>query len=79
MYKAVQELTREIKPDHLLREESETLLCAIGREEWLIFEEDEDEEERPRNDGNAAAADDDSVVSNLISNIDLPTIQEDFL
>ena len=73
-----------------MREEFETLLCAIGREEWLIFEEDE---EGPRNDGdsdraaaaaateddNAAAADDDSVASNLISNIDLQTIREDFL
>ena len=89
-YKAVQELSRDIRSNHPLRDEIETLLCAIGREEWLIFEEDEDEEEGPRNDGdsnraaateddNAAATDDDSVVSNLISNIHLPTIREDFL
>ena len=32
-YKAVEELAREIKSSHPLRDEIETLLCAVGREE----------------------------------------------
>ena len=42
-YKAVQELSRDIRSNHPLRDEIETLLCAIGREEWLLLEEEEEE------------------------------------
>ena len=55
-YKAVQELAREIKPDHLLREEIETLLCAIGREEWLPLEEEGEPSTEDDLDPTAAAA-----------------------
>ena len=90
-YNAVQEFAREIKSDDLLRVEFETLLCVIGREAWLLLEEEEEEEEEePSTDDRTTttttttpAADDDdddgSPASNLISNIDLPTIRDDFL
>ena len=84
-YNAVQELAREIKSSHPLRDEFETLLCAVGREEWLLLEE-EDEDEEPStgavaadDDNTAAAADDDSVAYYLIINIDQQATRDDFL
>ena len=83
-YKAVEELAREIKPDHSLREEFETLLCTIGREAWLLLEEDKDKEPSDDADSeerttNSPPADDNSFASYLITNIEQQTVRDDFL
>ena len=66
-------------------------MCVIGRETWLLLEEEEEEPSTEDDldptaaaaaaaeDDNDAAVDDGSVASNLISNIYVQAIREDFL
>jgi hypothetical protein len=84
-YKAVEELSRDIKSNHPLRKEFETLLFAIGRKEWLLLEEEEEEEEPSAEDASnrtttpPTAADDDSLASYWISNIEQEVVRDEFL
>ena len=83
-YKAVEEVAREIKSDHSLREEFETLLCAIGREEWLLLEDEEEPSpgDRTTTTSTPPAADDDedsSLAKYLITNMDQQETRDDFL
>ena len=87
--KAVEERSREIKHDHPLREQYETVLSVAGRNEWLPLEEEEEEADdldpttttaaATDNDNAAAAADDDSLASYWITNIEQQTIRDEFL
>ena len=81
-YKAVEELSRDIKSNHPLRDVIETLLFAVGREEWLLLEEEEEpsaEDASNRTTTPPTAADDDSLASYWISNIEQEVVRDEFL
>ena len=88
--KTIEERSREIKDDHPLREEYETVLHVVGRERWLSLPtEDSSDDDRTTAAATtppSAADDDDDLPANdnsmayyLITNIDQQATRDDFL
>ena len=87
--KTIEERSREIKDDHPLREEYETVLHVVGREKWLSLPtEDSSNDDHTTaavttppsatDDDNDLPADDGSMACYLISNIDQQETRDDF-